>query len=48
MGVMGLVHGSEKARLSQWLGAKVKLGQREASQMCRLLYAWEAGEVYCT
>ncbi|KAF2183981.1 hypothetical protein K469DRAFT_581748 [Zopfia rhizophila CBS 207.26] len=44
---MGLVHGSEKERLGQWLGTKTKLGQRDASQMCRFLYAWEDGQVHC-
>jgi superfamily II DNA helicase RecQ len=47
MSVAGLVHGSERVRLGQWLGAKVKLGQREASQMCRFLYAWQDGQVHC-
>ena len=43
---MGLVHGSERERLGQWLGTKAKLGQRDASQMCRFLYAWETGQIH--
>jgi superfamily II DNA helicase RecQ len=42
---IGLVHGSREERLGKWFGFKVKLSQREASQMCRFLYAWEAGQV---
>ena len=42
----GLVHGAAEERLRTWFGRKVKLGQREASQMCRFFYAWEAGQVH--
>ncbi|KAK7178306.1 hypothetical protein PSPO01_15647 [Paraphaeosphaeria sporulosa] len=41
-----MVHGSVEARLYQWLGVKIKMGQRDASQMCRLLYAWEEGHMH--
>ncbi|CAA9967161.1 ATP-dependent DNA helicase Q1 [Pyrenophora teres f. maculata] len=34
-----IVHGSNEVRLYKWLGLKIKIGQRDASQMCRLLYA---------
>jgi superfamily II DNA helicase RecQ len=41
-----LVHGSDEARLYKWLGLKIKMCQRDANQMCRLLYAWEEGKVH--
>ncbi|KAF2828296.1 hypothetical protein CC86DRAFT_289333 [Ophiobolus disseminans] len=40
-----LVQGSYEERLRKWLGWKVKMGQRDASQACVLLYAWEEGQV---
>ncbi|UPX20622.1 uncharacterized protein EKO05_0010850 [Ascochyta rabiei] len=40
-----IVHGSDELRLYKWLGLKIKMGQRDASQMCRFLYAWEEGHV---
>lgn len=42
---MGLVHGSAEERLSKWFGRKTKMEQRETSQMCRFLYAWEASQI---
>jgi len=41
-----IVHGSDEARLYKWLGLKIKMGQKDASQMCRFLYAWEEGHVH--
>lgn len=40
-----IIHGREEERLLKWLGQKIKIGQRDASQMCCLLYAWEEGRV---
>ncbi|KAH7074954.1 hypothetical protein BKA63DRAFT_415412 [Paraphoma chrysanthemicola] len=41
-----LIDGSIEVRQRQWLGQKIQMGQRNASQMCSLLYAWEEGHVY--
>lgn len=41
-----LVHGSHEERLRRWFGRKVKLGQRDASQMCRFWLAWEEGQMH--
>ncbi|PVH91867.1 hypothetical protein DM02DRAFT_734000 [Periconia macrospinosa] len=41
-----IVHGSDDVRLYKWLGLKIKMCQRDANQMCRLLYAWEEGHVH--
>jgi hypothetical protein len=38
--------GSEEVRQRQWLGQKMQIGQRNASRMCSLLYAWEEGYIY--
>jgi hypothetical protein len=31
------------ADVLRWFGLKTRLGQQEASQLCRFLYAWEVG-----
>jgi superfamily II DNA helicase RecQ len=41
-----IIDGSVEARQRQWLGQKLQMGQRNASRMCSLLYAWEEGLVY--
>lgn len=41
-----IIGDSWEDRLRKWLGVKVKIGQRDASQMCCFLYAWEEGHVY--
>jgi hypothetical protein len=41
-----VMDGSKELRHRQWLGGKVQIGQRNASRMCCLLYAWEEGHVY--
>lgn len=40
-----LIEGSFEARQRQWMGQKIQMGQRNASRMCSLLYAWEEGFV---
>jgi hypothetical protein len=40
-----VVDGSFEVRQRQWLGQKMQIGQRNASRMCSLLYAWEEGLV---
>ena len=40
-----IVNGTEEERLRKWLGQKVQIGQRNASQMCCFLYAWEEGRM---
>jgi hypothetical protein len=42
----GILQGNERERARKWLGLGVKMGQREASHMCRLLYAWGEGHVH--
>jgi hypothetical protein len=37
---------SVEVRRRQWLGQKMQMGQRNASRMCSLLYAWEEGHVH--
>jgi superfamily II DNA helicase RecQ len=41
-----VLDGSEEVRQRQWLGQKMQIGQRNASRMCSLLYAWEEGYIY--
>lgn len=38
-----VLDGTVEVRQRQWLGQKIQMGQRNASQMCSLLYAWEEG-----
>ncbi|KAH7067966.1 hypothetical protein BKA63DRAFT_423740 [Paraphoma chrysanthemicola] len=45
MQVAKVLDGSVEARQRQWLGQKMQMSQRNASQMCSLLYAWEEGLV---
>jgi superfamily II DNA helicase RecQ len=40
-----IVQGSYDEQLRRWLGLKTKMGEKDASQMCYLLYAWEEGQV---
>jgi hypothetical protein len=40
-----LIEGSFEVRQRQWMGQKMQIGQRNASRMCSLLYAWEEGHV---
>jgi superfamily II DNA helicase RecQ len=41
-----VIEGDIEARRRQWLGQKIQMGQRNASRMCSLLYAWEEGLVH--
>jgi superfamily II DNA/RNA helicase len=41
-----VMDGSVKERQGRWLGQKMQMGQRNASRMCSLLYAWEEGLVF--
>lgn len=41
-----MIDGSIEERQRQWLGRKMQMGQRNASGMCCLLYAWEEGQVH--
>lgn len=42
-----VMDGSVEVRRRQWLGQKIQMGQRNASRMCSLLYAWEEGYIAC-
>lgn len=39
------MHGSYDEQLREWLGQKIKMGEKNTSCMCFLLYAWEEGLV---
>lgn len=41
-----VIDGSVEVRQRQWMGQKIQMGQRNASGMCSLLYAWEEGLVW--
>ena len=38
-----IIYGSVEERQRKWLGLRMQMGQRNASGMCKLLYAWEEG-----
>lgn len=37
--------GSYDEQLVKWLGQKTKMSEKDVSYMCRLLYAWEEGQI---
>lgn len=41
-----VLRGSFEERTCAWLGRKIQMGQRDTSEMSRLLYAWEEGQVH--
>jgi len=41
-----VLEGTIEVRQHQWLGQKMQMGQRNASRMCSVLYAWEEGYIH--